>query len=325
MAANDSRIFDDNLIIDYLLARLPEQEHERLDEMSVANDDFADRLLAVETDLVDAYVRGELSGDVLRQFESSYLASPIRRERVAIARAFGSTAQKQVKQATSLNKKLASDDSSKRVFVRRWSGLRWAAAVAAMILLAAALWLGFENRRLQNQLQQASSEREELKAREDELRTQIENNQQASAEKQKELESIREQLAALENEKSASGKPSPSGTPNIVSLLLAPPTRGTGDVPNVSIPRDAEYLALRLGLESDRFEYYEADLNSADQKTVWKSGSLKPRPSSRKSILVNVPARLLTTHQYSLKLYGVPSGGNPEVITSYTFRVNKQP
>jgi hypothetical protein len=44
------------------------------------------RLCAVENDLVDEYVRGRLRGGMLKQFESFYLATPRRHEKLRIAR-----------------------------------------------------------------------------------------------------------------------------------------------------------------------------------------------------------------------------------------------
>ena len=53
---------DDYKIELYLVGALAEDETERLDEMSLTDDIFADRLRNVENDLADAYARGELSG-----------------------------------------------------------------------------------------------------------------------------------------------------------------------------------------------------------------------------------------------------------------------
>ncbi|HEX9163978.1 MAG TPA: hypothetical protein VF980_19885 [Thermoanaerobaculia bacterium] len=78
---------DDGLLTRYLLGSLPEEETERLDEMSVTDDEIAWRLRAVENDLVDAYVRGEMSGGTLERFRSTYLASPERRKKVVVAKA----------------------------------------------------------------------------------------------------------------------------------------------------------------------------------------------------------------------------------------------
>ena len=49
-------------IRDYLLGQLPESEAERLDELSITDDECAERIRAVEHDLVDAFARGELEG-----------------------------------------------------------------------------------------------------------------------------------------------------------------------------------------------------------------------------------------------------------------------
>jgi hypothetical protein len=77
---------DDQMFGRYLLGLLPEKDAERLDELSIADGDVASRLCAVEHDLIDAYVSGTLAGDTLNRFESFYLGSPRRHERVVIAR-----------------------------------------------------------------------------------------------------------------------------------------------------------------------------------------------------------------------------------------------
>ena len=77
---------DHQLFVHYLLGLLPEKDAERLDELSIGDEHIASRLCAVEHDLVDAYVRGRLLGNTLKRFESFYLATPRRREKVMIAR-----------------------------------------------------------------------------------------------------------------------------------------------------------------------------------------------------------------------------------------------
>ncbi len=61
MSFADKQEFNDQVLIRYLLGSLSEEEAERLDELGIADDAFAWRLRAVENDLVDGYVRGELS------------------------------------------------------------------------------------------------------------------------------------------------------------------------------------------------------------------------------------------------------------------------
>src|SRR5947207_11833289 len=80
------QIYSDESLERYLLGLLPEAETERMDELSFTDDEFAQALKAVEKDLVDAYVQGELSGVNLEQFKTVYLASPFRRDNMQFAR-----------------------------------------------------------------------------------------------------------------------------------------------------------------------------------------------------------------------------------------------
>src|SRR4029453_16539452 len=77
---------DDDELVRYFLGELSDEDTERLDERSLADDDFAARLRLVEDDLVDAYAAGRLAGERLKRFESFYLASPRRREKTAFAK-----------------------------------------------------------------------------------------------------------------------------------------------------------------------------------------------------------------------------------------------
>jgi hypothetical protein len=79
---------DDQPLVRYLLGLLEEEDAERLDEMSVTDDDLAWQLLAVEDDLVDAYVRRTMADETREQFESAYLSSPSRLLKVRFAEGF---------------------------------------------------------------------------------------------------------------------------------------------------------------------------------------------------------------------------------------------
>src|SRR5215470_14762592 len=88
MTPSDNQALGDELLRRYLLGALPEADMERLNELSVTDDELAGRLDAVENDLVDAYVRGELPQEDLGSFKGFYLSSPKRREKVGLAEGF---------------------------------------------------------------------------------------------------------------------------------------------------------------------------------------------------------------------------------------------
>lgn len=78
----------ENLIRRYLLGELVEEDCAALEqELLMARGKF-DQAWAFENELVDSYVRGEISRADRERFEDHYLASPLHRERVAIAKSF---------------------------------------------------------------------------------------------------------------------------------------------------------------------------------------------------------------------------------------------
>ncbi|HMS42465.1 MAG TPA: hypothetical protein PKE69_19700, partial [Pyrinomonadaceae bacterium] len=289
-----NKTYDNEKITSYLLGVLPDAEAEILDELSFTDDDFANDLSAVEKDLVDAYVRNDLRGTTLEQFKNYYLASPIRREKVKFAETFRQFAE----------------TKPKRTFVESLAGfftiprfsLQWSFALAALALLILGGWFYRENSRLRFEMEQAKTNREELlrrenelKEREKQLQDEIANRQTASEETEKELAKVREEREKLErelqNQKSIQPQPqivekqekiqpkpinSPSRQITIASFVLAPPLRGSGDVPTLSIPPNTDTAAMKLELEADDFPAYRVRLqNPSDGKILWQTGKIK--------------------------------------------------
>src|SRR5216683_4672483 len=75
-----------NRLTGYLLGDLPEEERERVEWEYFSSEDFWRELCAPEDELIEAYVRGRLSGDQKLKFENRFLASPEKRSRIAVAR-----------------------------------------------------------------------------------------------------------------------------------------------------------------------------------------------------------------------------------------------
>ena len=138
---------DDELLA-YLLELLSAEDTERVELASITDDEVAARLRIVETDLVDDYVRGALTGATLAQFESRYMASARRREGVRRASAFVRAIDRAAAHADSTAPSVSVPHSASAVIgdpipfqprrgsawsTRPWSGL---AAVAALLLLA---------------------------------------------------------------------------------------------------------------------------------------------------------------------------------------------
>jgi hypothetical protein len=317
MSSAEQQRFDDQVLIRYLLGALPEEEAERLDGLSIADDAFAWRLNAVEDDLVDGYVRGELSGENLARFKEFYLSSPRRIQKLEFAEALSSFgAETATAAAQTVPSSRPKQESSIDLPARRWFSApyfvpQWGFAGGALVLLFAAGYLLLDNVRLRRQATVAQGSHAAFDQHEEELQRQLNDERAANAALTKELGNLRESQPNLDHLKT-------------VSALLLPSTRGAGRVPTVSLAGGTELVVLLLTLESDDFPAYRVSLNdSATNQIVWRSANLEAASgSSNKIVAVNFPAHLLQQRNYVLELSGVSSKeGRTELIGGYPIRV----
>src|ERR1044071_1499675 len=78
---------NEKLISRYLLGELSEEQQAEIEDRAFADNEYLASITAVENDLIDEYVRQELSEADRRRFESRFLASAERRKRVEFAKA----------------------------------------------------------------------------------------------------------------------------------------------------------------------------------------------------------------------------------------------
>jgi hypothetical protein len=279
---------------DYLLGQLPEPEAERLDELSIADDECADRITAAEHDLVDAFARGELQGIELERFRSRYLTTPAGHEAVRFARALQSLDENPVPAIAS------AAGPGPPPFVNGRSRLRERLALAAVVVILAGAsgWLVLENRTLRGRLTSAESSRDELqRAREAEARPPAETAPRPL------------------------GPSSPP--PTLATLVLAPQLRSTGQLPTVAMTGGTSELPVRLDLEPVDYPSYAAVLaTSTGDRQLWRADGLIARTAGgRQTLGLRLPAAVLSPQVYLIRLSGVPSRGAPEVVGEYRFAV----
>src|SRR5882724_2245299 len=78
---------EDDALIEYLLGELSDQERDRVEDKYFADSAFHERLLVLEEELTDSYVRGALSPEQRRHFEEWFLRTPERKQGLEFARA----------------------------------------------------------------------------------------------------------------------------------------------------------------------------------------------------------------------------------------------
>jgi len=118
-----------------------------VEDRAFADREFLDALEAAEADLIDAWVRGELSPSERRAFERRFLTSPQRRNKVEFARALA--------KVTSESKPVEAPQKTFRrwPFGMQWSpALQWAAGLAFLFCVAAATWFAIENAAMRSRM-----------------------------------------------------------------------------------------------------------------------------------------------------------------------------
>jgi hypothetical protein len=150
-------------LIRYLLRDLPDDETERLDERSVTDEAFAQRLRDVENDLVDRYAREGATDESLNRFEQRVRDSTYLRNKVQFVRA--------LEQAAAPVEAGASAAPIVPTGRRRWlEGL----AAAAVILLVVTGYLGLRTVALRDEVAGLETDRSEAERRNEQLHRDLE-------------------------------------------------------------------------------------------------------------------------------------------------------
>jgi hypothetical protein len=329
--------YNEQAMADCLLGCLPDAEAERYDELSVADDEFAAVLSACEKDLVDAYLQGELAGRVLEQFRLHYLASPLRRDKVAFAKALQVFAERS---AADVRSKDTADGAIRQgwfaalsAFLAPRPALQWGLGAGVLILLVAGGWFTIDNLRLRQQMSQAQIRRDELQQREQALQQQLDAQHAANSKAEQDLAQVRAERERLDQqlkkqselERTVQQQSLPPVQTSIASFVLTPSLRGAGQIQSVSIPPNTARVAMQLNLEPNDYQAFRVALiDQSNHQTVWRAGKL--RASSRgneQSLNVSFSASLLKTKSYVLQVSGLPQNDKSEVMSYYPFKVVK--
>ncbi len=337
----------EHTLTQYLLGGLPAAETERLDALSFTDDEFVVALQAAEQDLVDAYVQDELPVAALAQFKVHYLASPHRRERVEFARALRLLTETHAGAQASAEHSATPRPAARRNNGARWfssigflasprPAMRWGIAFAALALIVACGWLVFENARLRGQVAGTQTRQAESGRREQELQQELAGQRAAGAGSDQELARVRaerERLAQELKRQAAQGQQqeqarssSTAGGANFVAaFVLTPQLRGAGQLATVSIPPRTAYVSTQLALEPNDYAAYRVTLVSpTSDEILWRSGTLTARgKGAHKSLGLRLPANLLRAQTYALRVAGLSTTGEAEIISDYPFRVVK--
>jgi len=316
---------DDNeaILRNYLLGLLPEAETERLDELSVTEEVFAQNLRIAEHDLIDAYVNGELTGKERLEFSKQYGGAPLRRERVRFAEAFQAAIQTRAVVERTKTDEEAGDTSKTSVVsffnFKNWSPLKWGFAASSLLIFLVASW--FLLRQLGPHSQQTTPPATSAATN---AEPPAGNNTGPSPNAQtgptpEGPKTGQERLAQRSTQ--PANPPSPA---HVVAFVLRPQMRSE-QIAELVIPNDTTTVALMLQLGPIDTNYHRAILTEASSdRTVWQSAKVKATTIDEMSVLqLRLPAALLKQEVYRIRVVGIYPNGTTETTNEYSFHVVK--
>ena len=322
---------NEKLIARYLLGDLAEEQQVAIEDRAFSDKDYLALVTAVENDLIDEYVRRELSETERRQFETRFLASAERRKRVEFAKALARVPVAAVAPERTVVSEPAkwSWRDSLYAFI---SGLNPAAKFAVvavmLLLLVGGAWLLTETLRLRSQLTQLQAQNQtqqnQLQQQVDAERRRNEELNARLSQEQQQREQTDESLRQLSETGDATNPPP---RPVIASLTLLPGlSRGGGEKANMVMPEDARLVRLQIGIDpEEQYKTYAVELRTAAGRQVWTRENLTARTRGRtRAVSLTLPASVLKSGDYELRLSGRQEGGESEDVGFYYFDVKKR-
>ena len=311
----------------YLLGTLSEEERARLEERYFYDDAAFEEIEIAEEELVDRYVRGELSKDDAAKFESALAASPRLTERVQFGRNFADKVRRLSSATAASVDPVVKTPPPVAEKVSWWTKLfgsartpQFALASSVLVLLVGGIPLLFGWLRLRDEQQRIAAQQAALEQRQREI------DRQAA-----DLKSQVEQFAKQTPQTTPTETPSPTkeeSQPTIGSSILAISlspgggVRSGGGGKSFRIQRSTSKVAFTLDVGDTDYQSYQVIITTPDNTAVHKSGWMKLQVTRSGPILTfTVPAKALAPGDYSIQLNGRTRSSSIAPIADYPFRV----
>lgn len=316
---------NEQLIARYLLGELPEEQQVEIEDRAFQDNDYLATITAVENDLIDEYVRHELSETDRRKFENRFLASAERRKRVEFARALANVASEATvaeRPSTAVSWRDSLD-----AFVRSLNPFgKLALAALTLLVVASGAWLLIETLRLRSELTRLQAQNQSRQGLEQQIEAERKRNEELAARLNQEKQQREQSDESLRQLSETAQTATPAPRPIIASLTLLPGiSRGGGEKPSLALAGNARLVRLQIGIDAEEtYKTFAVELRTTAGRQVWTKENLKAgsRRGAR-SVGLTLPATALKPGEYELKLSGVKDGGGTEEVGYYYFNVKK--
>lgn len=331
----------EELMIRYLLDELSEAERGEFERLCFDDDQVFEELMAVEAELTDDYVCGELEGRRREQFERRVLRSPARRGDLELARLItGHRAAGHDASEPGTPTAARGRPSKWQAFLALLGPHRraWQLSFAAVFIVAIAvgvwmLWTRSQTGEIASVRPHAGMTPQV--ASPPPTGREAQNSPPATAPSEDKSGSANvgaTQQTSSNNGASASrapqnrGRQTPAPPRGFVPTfaLVAGFERGEGGVNELKIPRGVDRVRLKIDLAGAEGQNLSATLRRVEGQQIFTWGDLKALPTkSGRALTLELPAATLSAGDYLLTLSGSGAQGR-ETIASYFLRVERR-
>lgn len=289
-----------------------------------SDQDFED---IAEEELIDAYVRGELSLDERKLLEKGLRASPHLVDRFHFARLLADAADQAAEDEVS---PIEQDEETLPSRKSWWPfGLAWGQRPALNLAFAACVliifiggagllagWIRVRREFRQLAEQQAALERQksELHKSAAEQRLATEQLTAELREKQQKLEADQRRIDELRQQVQ---EPVPSSA--TVATFFLPPALRDSTEQELKPPAGTSKIRLRLVVDSIGYRGFRVEVRNSQGKLIFQPRVRSPR--SGKLVTIIIPSKVLSAGAYSLQLSGISPDGASELVGNYSFRI----
>lgn len=306
----------------YVLGNLSEDERDQLEQSYFSDTAEFEEIEIAEDDLVDAYVRNQLTADDRRRFETVAASSPRLRQRVEFA--------KLLSEKTASPPPVVVEEVPKR---SRWRELfafdqpgRLAFGFGVLLVLLGGLlvfgaWLQVRRRSEDVAAREAALEQRRREIERQATESQASNEQRASELQAQEAQLKAQQQAAQE----VIREPNQSTLGFVQTLFLrSGATRGDGGNSNLALGQNTSHIRFNIDVTGSDSQRYRATIVDPDLKVVAKPRMVTPRRTGSGDFLIfEIPARGLSPGDYSVRVEGLTATGEVENNNDYPFRLTK--
>ena len=271
---------------------------------------FEDAQVA-ERELVDDYLRGDLSATDREAFEDVYLQSEARRERLAIADSLWRVASRDQPGQYEV---VETSRSAFRILNA------WKIAFAGLAIAALLIVFGYFVPTLRNgneMVQQPDETTPVIGTVENQNAPAVPERASVNQNPESIVIETNVNTIATKERKSESSRPSKSASTLATFTLLPGALRDEGEQ-SIKVPSTARSVSIRLSAskEAPSYRAYSVAIRSADGEMVYSAANLT-------SLQFTVPAAKLANRTYIVFLEGQNTSGQSEPVAEYTFRVRR--